>query len=99
MAEFDTPTVCNVIELLEVLPRSWGFMDARIKSMFPDFPPIVGYASTATFRSALPAEKSDAYSNIIEQVKRFEIHDDWLLHDIRNDRGIKFKERLAEAQR
>jgi hypothetical protein len=34
-----------------------------------------------------------------EQVRRFEIHDDWLLHDIRNDRGIKFKERLAETQR
>ena len=52
---FDTPTVCNVIELFDVRPDSSGYMDARIKACFPELPPIVAYASTATFRGAAPA--------------------------------------------
>jgi len=31
-----------------------GYMDGRIVSCFPDLPPMVGYASTATFRTASP---------------------------------------------
>lgn len=29
LAQFDTPTICNVIELFEVRPRNEGFMDHR----------------------------------------------------------------------
>ena len=39
----DTPTVCNAIELFEVQPRTDGYMDGRIKSRFPEMPPMVGY--------------------------------------------------------
>lgn len=47
-------------------------MGGEIKALFPQMPPIVGYATTATFRSALPQESGDGYSNIVEQVRRFE---------------------------
>jgi 4-hydroxy-4-methyl-2-oxoglutarate aldolase len=50
LAQYDTPTISNVIELFEVRPRSAGYMDARIRACFPEMPPIVGYASTATAR-------------------------------------------------
>ena len=53
LAKFDTATICNTIELFEVRPDTAGFMDARIRSAFPDLPPTVGYASTASFRSAV----------------------------------------------
>lgn len=71
LAELDTPTVCNVIELFEVRPRNSGYMDARIRSCFPELPPAVGFAATATFRSAAPPSQGDVYSGMVEQIERF----------------------------
>ncbi len=71
LRKFDTPTVCNVIELFDIRPRNTGFMDRRIEARFPHLPPIVGYATTATFRSAQPAAADDAYTLISGQVERF----------------------------
>ncbi|MBI3863583.1 MAG: RraA family protein, partial [Planctomycetia bacterium] len=42
LGRFDTPTVCNAIELFEVRPRNTGFMNAGIKACFPHMPPMVG---------------------------------------------------------
>jgi regulator of RNase E activity RraA len=72
LRRFDTPTVCNAIELFEARPRSTGFMDGSIKALFPELGPIVGFASTATFRSADAAGAGEAYSNIGLQVERME---------------------------
>ena len=66
----DTPTVCNVIELFNVRPRTAGYMDERIQACFPELPPMVGFAVTGTFRSASPAG-SDVYSNIDDQIAAF----------------------------
>ena len=70
LRKYDTPTVCNVIELFDVRPRNTGYMDRRIQSCFPHLPPMVGYANTATFRSAAPA-RGDAYSSLEKQVTAF----------------------------
>ncbi|MFH1926879.1 MAG: RraA family protein, partial [Chloroflexota bacterium] len=71
LRKYDTPTVCNVIELFNIRPRNAGFMDSRIKACFPEMPPMVGYAFTATFRSAGPAREGDAYSSLDQQVAAF----------------------------
>jgi regulator of RNase E activity RraA len=72
LATFDTPTICNVIELFEIRPRSTGFMDGRIKACFPEMPPVVGFAATATFRSSAPPPPgTSVYDNIEVQVARF----------------------------
>jgi len=71
LAQFDTPTISNAIELFEVRPRSEGYMDARIRACFPEMPPIAGYASTATMRCAFPRREGDVYSSLDEQVARF----------------------------
>src|SRR5207244_7713687 len=68
---FDTPTVCNVIELFDLRPRTAGYMDGRIKACFPKLPPMVGYASTATFRSAAPPRAGNVYAGLSEQVAAF----------------------------
>lgn len=68
---FDTPTVCNLVELFEVRPRNTGYMDARIRACFPEMPPMVGFAATATFRSDAPPRSGDAYSGTDGQVERF----------------------------
>lgn len=69
---FDTPTVCNLVELFEVRPRTAGYMDSRIQACFPEMLPVVGFAATATFRSSGPPRGADAYASISEQVERFD---------------------------
>jgi regulator of RNase E activity RraA len=71
LAEFDTPTICNVIELFQVRPRNTGYMDARVRCNFPEFPPIVGFATTASFRSDAPPAGGDAYGSLEGQLERF----------------------------
>jgi 4-hydroxy-4-methyl-2-oxoglutarate aldolase len=71
LAKYDTPTICNVIELFDVRPRNVGFMDGRIQCCFPKFPPMVGFASTATFRSFQQPRKADVYASLSEQAERF----------------------------
>jgi regulator of RNase E activity RraA len=71
LAKFDTPTICNVIELFEVRPKHCGFMDGRIRANFPQLPPMVGFACTAAFRSSAPPGKGDAYGSVVDQLKMF----------------------------
>jgi regulator of RNase E activity RraA len=68
LRNFDTPTVCNVIELFDYRPRTSGYLDRRIQAVFPKLPPMVGYASTATFRSSAPPRSGDVYSGLADQV-------------------------------
>jgi regulator of RNase E activity RraA len=71
LRKYDTPTICNVIELFDVRPHTAGYMDGRISACFPKMPPMVGYASTATFRSAFPPRAGNVYSGLAEQVASF----------------------------
>ena len=72
LKQFDTPTICNVIELFEIRSRNTGYMDQRIKSNFPEMPPMVGYATTATFRSNSPPRENDVYSGLEGQIDQLE---------------------------
>src|SRR5712691_5762793 len=71
LRRFDTPTVCNVVELFDIRPRTAGYTDARIQACYPKLPPMVGYASTATFRSSAPPRAGDVYSGLSDQVAAF----------------------------
>ncbi len=71
LRKFDTPTVCNVVELFDQRPRNAGYMDARIQCCYPKLPPMVGYASTATFRSAAAPRASNVYAGLGDQVASF----------------------------
>src|SRR2546429_4945014 len=68
---FDTPTVCNVVELFDRCPRTAFYMDARIRACYPKLPPMVGYAATATFRSAAPPRAGNVYAGLADQVASF----------------------------
>src|SRR5213083_1669570 len=71
LRQFDTPTICNVVELFDLRPRTAGYTDKRIQACYPKLPPMVGYASTATFRSAAPPASGNVYSGLAEQVASF----------------------------
>jgi len=70
LRQIDTPTVSNVIELFDVIPRNQGYTDGRIKAQFPDLEPMVGFAATATFRSDQPPAGGDAYASLERQVEQ-----------------------------
>jgi regulator of RNase E activity RraA len=70
LRKYDTPTVCNVIELFECRPRHSGYMDARIKACYPALPPMVGFATTATFRAGAPPKGGDTYIGLGGQVEK-----------------------------
>jgi regulator of RNase E activity RraA len=58
---FDTPTVCNALELVTPERRATGFTSRPFVCAFPSLTPIVGHARTATIRAreqphATPAE-------------------------------------------
>ena len=72
LARFDTPTICNAIELFEVRPREQGYMNAAIACRYPELLPMVGFAAPAAFRaSGLPAS-GEGYGSLSEQIKQFE---------------------------
>jgi regulator of RNase E activity RraA len=71
LAKFDTPTISNVIELFDVCPRNCGYMDHRIRANFSHLPPMVGFASTACFRSSAPPPKGDIYATLDQQIEHF----------------------------
>ena len=71
LRQFDTPTICNVIELFDARPRDHGYMDHRIRSAFPELPPMVGLASTACFRSAGEPVGADVYATLEDQITAF----------------------------
>jgi regulator of RNase E activity RraA len=71
LRKYDTPTICNVVELFDLRSRIAGYTDGRIQACYPKLPPMVGYATTATFRSAAPPRSGDVYSGLAEQVAAF----------------------------
>ncbi|REJ84971.1 MAG: RraA family protein [Planctomycetota bacterium] len=71
LAAYDTPTVCNVIELFDVRPRNAGFMNETIRACFPKLPPMVGFAVTTTFRSAAPPRSGSVYAGLRQQIEAF----------------------------
>jgi regulator of RNase E activity RraA len=71
LRKYDTPTICNVVELFDLRPRTAGYLDSRIQACYPKLPPMVGYAATATFRSAAPPRAGNVYAGLADQVAAF----------------------------
>jgi len=71
LRKYDTPTICNVIEVFDVQPRNVGYANETIKACFPEMPPTVGYASTATWRSDAPPADGIAYGSMGDQLEAF----------------------------
>jgi len=67
LAAFDTPTICNALERLDPKTQAGGYTTEPFLCGFPAQKPIVGYARTATIRSAhplgIPAAEQRALQN------------------------------------
>ena len=51
LREFDTPTICNALELVVPARRATGFTRRPLIAAFPQLKPIVAFARTALIRS------------------------------------------------
>jgi len=60
LARFDTPTICNAMEVVAPERRLIGFTTKPLVCPFPDLPPMVGYARTATIRATSASSLSPA---------------------------------------
>jgi regulator of RNase E activity RraA len=69
----ETCMVANAIESFHVRLRNAGFADSRVRCVFKDAPPMVGYAATARLRSGDPPivggafnDRADFWKSILE---------------------------------
>lgn len=60
IGRYDTPTICNAIEIVMPARRAVGFTSEPLIAADPALPPIVGYARTATIRALEPSGLSAA---------------------------------------
>jgi regulator of RNase E activity RraA len=51
LRSIDTPTVCNLIEIVAPERRGAGYTVQHLHCPFPDLPPMVGFAKTVTIRA------------------------------------------------
>jgi 4-hydroxy-4-methyl-2-oxoglutarate aldolase len=53
LRRYDTCTLSNAVERLDVRPRNEGFIVGTLRCQFPELPPVVGYAVTGRIRSSM----------------------------------------------
>ena len=53
LGRYDTPTICNAMEIVAPERRLIGYTTKQLVCPFPNLPPMVGYARTVTIRSVL----------------------------------------------
>jgi regulator of RNase E activity RraA len=71
LGTFDTPTICNLVDLFQVRPHNSGYTDAQIKALVPGLGTTVGFAATATVRASAPPEPGSPTVSLEEQLERF----------------------------
>lgn len=61
LRNLDSCTLANAIEIFDVRLRNEGFTDSRIRCLFEQLPPLVGYAVTARIRCSNPPPAGSSY--------------------------------------
>ena len=68
LTKWDTPTICNALEVVVPERRATGFTTQPFTCLDPKLPPMVGYARTATIRATTPPEESADFN--IEKLRK-----------------------------
>ena len=51
LRSMDTPTVCNLVEIVAPERRGHGYTVKHLHCPFPELPPMIGFARTVTFKA------------------------------------------------
>ncbi len=70
LRRIDSPTIANAIETFEVRPRMAGYVGYDIRCIFPDLPPMVGYAVTCTVDSTTEGREGIGFNRLYEVLHR-----------------------------
>ncbi|WP_028794931.1 RraA family protein [Thalassobaculum salexigens] len=71
LTDWDTPTICNGLEVTNPERRALGFTTGVMFCAFPELKPICGYARTATIR-AMVAPKRTGAENVASRQAYYE---------------------------
>jgi 4-hydroxy-4-methyl-2-oxoglutarate aldolase len=63
LRRLDTCTVADAIESFRERLRNEGFTDGLVRCMFPQLPPMVGYAATVKIRGSAPPVAGNQYQD------------------------------------
>ena len=71
LRSFDSPTISNAIELLNIRDRTEGYASMELRCMIPDLEPMVGYAVTCTADSSSPGgePKPNKLSDLLDGIQ------------------------------
>lgn len=58
LSKWDTPTICNALEVVVPERRATGFTSGAFTCLDPKLPPMVAHARTATIRATSPPDES-----------------------------------------
>ncbi len=69
LAEFDSPTVSNAVELLAVRDRTQGYASMELRCLIPELKPMVGYAVTCTADATSPGKpQSNRLNHLLDAI-------------------------------
>jgi len=71
LARWDTPTICNALEIVTPERRGHGFTVEPFSCLDPALPPMVGFARTAKIRAAAP-DLSPEGTDMAERIPYYE---------------------------
>ena len=70
LASIDSPTVNNAIDTFGVRDATEGFASLDLRCIYPELPPVVGYAVTCTDDSSMPRRgKGNGYVPLYEAIE------------------------------
>jgi 4-hydroxy-4-methyl-2-oxoglutarate aldolase len=70
LKRIDSPTVANAIEAFEVRDPTEGYASLELRCLFPDLPPVVGYAVTCTGYSISPDKGKSSQAEALYKALR-----------------------------
>lgn len=66
----DSPTIANAIETFRIRPRAEGFVGQDIRCVYPDLPPMLGYAVTCTVDSTTEGRAGVGFNRLYALLER-----------------------------
>jgi 4-hydroxy-4-methyl-2-oxoglutarate aldolase len=82
LRKWPTCSLANAIELFNTVPRNEGFMLPEIKCVFPDLPPMIGYAVTAVISAESPIGRRVALPDYWAEIQKIPEPRILVIHDI-----------------
>jgi 4-hydroxy-4-methyl-2-oxoglutarate aldolase len=82
ICKWPTCAISNGIELFNIQPRNAGFMLPEIKSVFPELPPMIGYAVTAVITADTSEGRKIAPPDFWDQIQKIPVPKVVVIHDV-----------------